>query len=123
MRHVALFTLLTVAGLAACNKNPLGPTQASSATPLAKSSAAAPLSSAPSATAPSATAPSAAAPSGALPTSPAAASASDASDCVQEGENTDQCGSQVEDGTPFTDAPATPETGTPETPGETPGQP
>jgi hypothetical protein len=131
MRHFALTALLSVAGLAACGKDPLGPS-ASTATPLAKSIAAAPISSAPRATAPSATAPSAAAPSAAVPTNhtaaaaaqpPAAASATDGSDCVQTAESEGECGSQVGDvgGPPDTGTPETPESGTPETPGtETP---
>ena len=82
MKYVALFTLLTVAGAAACNQNPLGPTQTSASKTLA------------------------------VPSAP-----SDGSDCVQEGENSGQCGSQVEDGTPDTRVPETPETGSPETPG------
>lgn len=113
MRHFALIALLSVPGLAACGKNPLGPS-ASNATPLAKSSLAAPLSSAPSASAPSASAPTSGAlaspaAGAAVSTSPAAPAPSDGSDCVQEGENIDsQCGSQGEDGTPD-GAPETPD--------------
>ena len=118
MKPITLFTLLTVAGAAACNQSPLSPTQSSASKPLSAPSAAAPASGGASSTAPSSSGPSAAAPAAAAPT--------DGSDCVQEGENTGQCGSQVEDGlpdgTPETPEGA-PETGAAETPGtETTGQ-
>ena len=118
MKYVALFTLLTVAGAAACNQNPLSPTQASASKPLAAPSGAVPAAGGASTSAPSASAPAAA-----VPSSPAAAAPTDGSDCVQEGENTDQCGSQVEDGTPDSGAPETPETGSESAGVETPGQP
>ena len=131
MKHVALFTLLSLAGAAACSQNPLGPTAASASKTLAAPSAAlpakgsvstsAPSASAPSASAPSASAPSSAAPAAAVPATKAAATPSDGSDCVQDGENAGECGSQVTDGTPDTGVPETPESGSPETPGtETP---
>ena len=113
MKHVALFTLLGLAGAAACSQNPLGPTAASASKTLGAGSV-------------STSAPSSAAPAAAVPATKAAATPTDGSDCVQDGENSGECGSQAVDGTPDTGGPETPETpesGSPETPGtETTGQ-
>lgn len=100
MRHFALFTLLSTAGLIACSKSPLGPTQAITAgTGAASGTTAAPGA--------------AAAPAGTL-----AAPASDASDCEQTGENTGECGTQAGDATetPGTESPETPGSESPELP-------
>ena len=77
MRHLALFTLLSTAGLIACSKSPLGPTQATTA----GTAAATP--------------------------NPVAAPASNASDCEQTGENTGECGipGWRRDGRPITSSP------------------
>jgi hypothetical protein len=107
MRHFAFFALLSTAGLIACSKSPLGPTQATTAGSLTTPG---------TATAPGvATAPGTAA----APAGTATTPASDASDCEQTGENTGECGSQAGDATetPGSETPETPGTESPETPG------
>ncbi len=85
MRHLALVALLSTAGLVACNKSPLGPTQLGAGG-------------------------SAAQPAGAT-TQPAAATPTDPTgDCEQTGENSGECGSQAADSpeTPGSESPETP---------------
>jgi hypothetical protein len=88
MRHLTLVTLLSTAGLVACNKNPLAPTQATTAA---------------TAAAPAATM--------ATPANLPAVPVSSASDCEQSGENIGECGTQAGDAT------ETPDNGSTETPG------